>query len=254
MKSPTKAQDKGDRKHLLLLWVLSSFIFLSSTASVSVFSYAHYKREEAKQLIADMQQIRSGKNSEEELRKLSQKYSGTFYMASGHEEQGRTNGRCELRVSGPFIVIRNHFLHVPGQRPWTVLATLDVKDGTLDGALLTVAVMRSDGVILQGFTGINSENLFGNIEPSYAVLEPHITGPPTEAVDVHLRPGATTEQIRRAFDFNFQCLTGLRGCHHVCELMPSAWGDLPLEKRLRYIDGHENVIDSECRTALALRR
>jgi len=253
MKSLAKRQDKAYRKHLVSLW-LSGFIFLSSSAFIFAFAYAHHRGEEVKQLIGDMQQIKSGMNSDEELGKLSKKYGGTFYTASGHEEPRRTDGRYELRISGPFIVIRNHFFHVPGQRPWTVLATFDVNDGTLDGALLVAAVMRSDGVILQGFTGINFKNLFRNLEPSYAVLEPHITGPPTEAVNVHLRPGATAEQIRRAFDINFQCLTGLRGCQHVCELMPSAWEDLPLEKRLHYADGHENVIDSECRTALGLRR
>jgi hypothetical protein len=254
MKNLAKPQDKADRKHLVLLWFLGGFIFLLSACFIFAFSYAHHRREEFKQLISDMQQIKSGMNSDEELRTLSHKYGGTFYTASGHEESRRTDGRYELRLSGPFIVSRNHFFHVPGQRPWTVLATFDVNDGKLDEALLMAAVMRSDGVILQGFTGINFKNLFGHPEPSYAVLEPHITGPPTEAVDVHLRPGATPEQIRRAFDFNFQCLTGLRGCQHVCEFMPSAWGDLPLEKRLHHADGHENLIDSECRTALALRR
>lgn len=81
------------------------------------------------------------------------------------------------------------------------------------------------------------------------VVEPHVTGPLTEAVAVH--SDATAEEVRRAFNFKPRCLTGLRECQHVCECMPSAWKNLPLENRLRYPDEHQKVIDSEGRITLA---
>jgi hypothetical protein len=250
MKIFAEPQERPERKHRVLFWALCGLIILSFSVFLCAFTYARYKQEEVRQLIIDMQKIKIGMASEDELRTLFQKYGGTFYTASGHEEPKRTDGRYELRISGPFIIIRNHFFHVPWQRPSGVLAGLDVNNGYLDRAWLEAGVLRSDGVYLQGDTWINFKNVFGSVEPSYAVLEPHVTGPPTEAVDVHLRPDATTEEIRRAFDFNLRCLTGLRECQHVCEFMPSAWKDLPLENRLRYPDGREIAIDSECRAAL----
>jgi hypothetical protein len=254
MKVFAETKVRPECEYPILFWVFCSLMVLLFSAFLCIFTYAHYKQEEVRRLIIDIQQLKIGMTSEDELRTLFQKYGGTFYTASGHEELKRTDGRYELRISSPFIVIRNHFFHVPWQRPWTVLAGLDVNKGHLDRAWLEVAILRSDGVYLQGNTWINLTNMFGNVEPPYAVLEPPVTGPPTEAVAVHLRPDATKEEMRRAFDFNLRCLTGLRECQHVCEFMPSAWKDLPLENRLRYPDGREIVIDSECRTALTSQR
>jgi hypothetical protein len=244
---------KSQYRHRLLGAVITFAIF-ACVGYVCAFAYSRYKREEARQLIIDMKQIKTGITSEDELRTLSLKYAGIFYTASGHEEPRRTDGRFEVRISGPFLVVRNHFFYVPGQLPWTVLAILDINNGYLDRTQLTVAVLRPNGVILEGDTSINLKYSFGAVEPPYSVSEAHVTGPPTETVVVHLTPLATADEVGRGFNFNFRCLAGVRECQHVCELMPSAWKDLPLENRLHYSDGHEKAIDSECRSALARLR
>lgn len=246
-------QMRSERKHPVLRWFLLVVLVLFCSAYLCAFSYARYKREQARQLITDMQQIKIGMKSEDKLQALSVKYGGTFNSGSGLQEPGRANGRYELRISSAFVVIRNHFYHLPGpgRRPWAVLADFDVTDGYLTSARLSTAVLRSDEVTPEGSTWTNLKNLLGNVPPPYVVVVPVVTGPPTESLDVQLGPEATAEEVKRAFDFNLRCLTRLRECKHVCEVMPSAWEDLPPGNRMRYPDGRERAIDTECRAAIA---
>ncbi len=40
-----------------------------------------------------------------------------------------------------------------------------------------------------------------------------------------ITPEASTAERKRAFDINVRCLTDVRGCTELAEIMPSAWKD-----------------------------
>jgi hypothetical protein len=81
----------------------------------------------------------------------------------------------------------------------------------------------------------------------YYVYQAHVTGAPGESLGVELSLAATIEERKKGFGFNFSCLTALRECRHVCETFPSAWRDLPPERRLIYENGSTINDFEECR-------
>jgi hypothetical protein len=155
-------------------------------------------------------------------------------------------------VTSPYISFRDHYFRPvgPGIRFWSVSANLSVKDGYLSESSLEVSVQRSDDVDLTSDLSLTSELLLGPAGDSYYVKEPHVTGPPTEALHVNITPEASFDERRKAFDLGMRCLTSLRECRHVCELSPRAWPDLG-DHRLFYEDGHEKIVEAECEKSLA---
>ncbi|MGH9681778.1 MAG: hypothetical protein ACRD4Y_17665, partial [Candidatus Acidiferrales bacterium] len=156
-----------------------------------------------------------------------------------------------VSVQSPSLTFGESIHVLPGRRRWGVSAYLPIEDGYLSSVTFDLGVFRADGLMLNPEVVLTGkERLLAPDGVSYFVHQPVVSGPPTEMIKVELRPNASADERKKAFDFNFSCLTRFRECRHVCELLPNAWKDLHPESRIHYGDGREKVIDSECRDRL----
>jgi hypothetical protein len=239
------------RLRLIKRVLLAMAIFAFSAYLVELsFMYSRYSK--ATQLINSVQQLRIGITSFDEVRRLSERFGGTFYPAEESKFLPSEGARYALDVFSPYLSLGDNTYPMlgPGLRIWLVSATLYVDGGHLTGIFLRTMVRRSDSLNLSTHVSVTSQTLAAPEGVSYYVGEPDVTGPPTEALHVELRPNASSEERKKAFGINKNCLTSFHECRHVCELSPSAWNDLG-DHRLRYDDGREKLVDAECRQRLS---
>jgi hypothetical protein len=230
----------------------TTLIFGICVAYVLVWSYSRYKVRKAEKLIEDVEQLKIGATSEEELRRFSINHGGDFYSTAHRvptaADEVEASGWISVLSAGLPFRGKVYSLPVFGQRQWATQVILDERDGHLVKSFFGITIMRPDGVQLEGFTTVTIGPFIDGYP--YHVSDADVTGPPAEFLGVQIGPDASKEEKLRGLTFNFDCLTGLHPCRHVCELMPSAWRDLPLNQRIHYPDGHEILIDAECRHAL----
>jgi hypothetical protein len=241
-----------DRRLRLIKRVLVLSVVLMCSAYFGELCFMRYRCAEAVRLINSVQKLKIGGTSSEEVRQLSERFGGEFHSGDGSNALAPNPSSYVLTVWSPYLLIRGNALPMPGPglRIWGVMATLYIEDGHLAEVYLMLAVKRSDELDLSSNVKVRNKLMIGPEGVSYYVVEPHVTGPPTEALEAEVSPEASSEERRKAFDFNTKCLTSLRECRHVCEISPSAWKDLG-EHRLRYEDGREKVVDAECRQSLS---
>lgn len=215
-----------------------------------------FKSAKAARLVDSVRTLKIGVTTSDQVRQLSERFGGTLYAGGPVIRNSLpvpASPTYFLIVASPRISLRDRCLSPlgPGLRWWAVTVNMSVEDGHLSEYFLDVVVQRSDGVELDSRVSATEELLIGSPEASsYFVHEPHVTGPPTEALDVNITPQASPEERDKAFGFDLGCLTSLRQCGHVCQLSPSAWPDLR-EHRQSYEDGREKVVSAECENALA---
>ena len=228
----------------LLIFVLGTYL--------GELSYMRHRYSKATQLINSVQQLKIGITSSDQVRQLSERYAGRFYADEGSDTHSPTNGSYLLQVWSPYLLIRDNVVSMkgPGLRLWVVSADIQVVDDRLSGLSLRLATRVSNNLDLTSAVSVSTRTIRAPEGTTYFVAEPHVTGPPTEALHIELSPKASSEERKKAFDFNSSCLTSFRECRNVCEISPDAWNDLG-EHRLRYDDGREKVVDAECRQRLS---
>jgi len=71
-------------------------------------------------------------------------------------------------------------------------------------------------------------------------------------VHSELTPKATAEERRRAFTYDFSCLTSMRGCQQPCEFSPLVWQDIYLQSlQSGYALPAEEMNAVECKVRVA---
>jgi hypothetical protein len=214
-----------------------------------------YRYHVAVRLVNSVRELRVGVTSTDEVRQLSERFGGRFYPSEPTELLlPQASPSYAVMISSPYISFRDHFFPFlgPGIRFWAVSANLGVEGGHLSEIRLEVHVQRADQVGLSSNVSVTNK-ISRDPDATYYVSEAHVTGPPTEALQVAITPDASSEERRKAFDFAVGCLTSLRQCHHTCELSPSAWPDLG-DHRMYYEDGREKVVEAECENSLANKK
>jgi hypothetical protein len=212
------------------------------------YSMEWHRRHRAGKLIQQLQRFQVDQTTEEQVKKLANEYGGKYFPpARATQNELAQPAHYDIEVSSPHVTIANSTYALPGSRSWTMVAVIDVGNGKLTTLLLEQVVNRSDGFVLDADVSLLHSSKYDGLHDlgPYNVHE-GATGLPGEAFGVSLSPEATEEERQKAFDFNLSCLTQLRECRHVCEILPNAWRDLSPEHRLRYTDGREVVTDSEC--------
>lgn len=217
-------------------------------ALVSVIAYGlicsveWHRRALAQELCADIQQLRVGTTTDTDVQRLSRKYKGT--LTSSDSDQP---AHYLVSIWSPLLIVGRHYCALPGRKTWAAQAYLQIEHGHLSKAHFALTTYRSDGLALSGSARLTgSQPLAAPEGLSYFVYQAHVTGPATESLNVELSPGATPNEYRKGFDFNFSCTTGFLECKHVCELMPTAWRDLAPPRRIREPNGGAEGIDSDC--------
>lgn len=237
----------------LLRAVLSfaaALLFCGVAFCLGGFCLDWYRAHRSKEFVEQLGQFHVGQTTEQEVKEFANRFGGTYSPAqSATQDSSAQPAHYFAEITSPYVTLRETHYAPPGLRLWTVHAFLSVEAGRLSDLYASQFVLRSDRFGLGTSIELTKSRELGSLLDfgRYYVYEAHITGPAGERFGVRLSPEATSDERRKAFDFNFSCLNQLRECRHVCEMLPSAWRDLSPDRRLRYEDGREVVSDSECR-------
>jgi hypothetical protein len=227
--------------------IILACIFVLTIAYALAYSVERSRRRLVQELTIDAQQLRVGVTTEAEIQALAKKYKGTYFNAEKHGDSEEP-AHYSVAIWSPMLAVGQNYKTLPGRRAWGALAYLPVENGHLSRVYFELGSRCSDGLELSASVRFVGSTPFAAPRGvSYYVYEAHVTGPPTESLNVELSAAATSEEYKKGFDFNLSCLTRLSECRHVCELMPTAWKDLPSERRIKYGDGRNEMMDSECR-------
>lgn len=238
------------RRRSLIHRIILACVFIPATVYVLDYSLEWHRRRLIQELSADVQRLRVGLSTEAEIQALSRKYGGT-YPATEKQVNSDEPAHCLVAVWSPLLISKGQYHTLPGRRAWGAQAYLAVENGHLSMVYFDLGVFRSDGLDLSASVVLPGMKPLAAPEGvSYYVYQAIVTGPPTESLRVELSPSATPEERRKSFDFKLSCFTGFRECRHVCEVMPTAWKDLPPGKHIQYGEGREKVTESECRERL----
>jgi hypothetical protein len=235
------------RPHIRLRQIMLGIGILVCLIYVFDYGIEWHRRMTLQHLVASVEALRVGHTTEAEVRELSERYRGRFVPAGEPGPQAQQPASYIISFSSPRLTIAASGHTLPGLRLWEVSLFLTVRKELLSEGYLRFLVIRSDGVVLAPLVSMAGQDpLLAPEGVTYFVTKLNVTGPPAEALHVELSPAATAEETRRAFNFNFSCLTAFRECRHICEVLPDAWKDLPPERRPPW-DGREKLVDAECR-------
>lgn len=194
------------------------------------YGLAWYRVQRARQFVEQLRELRVGQ-TEQQAEEFSRRFGGKYSPPQPATESSPDQpAHYFSSITSPFLTIGEKPYPLPGLRIWVVLASLSIENGRLSEVYASQYVLRSDNFGLGTSIELSKSRHLGDLLDfgPYYVFEAHITGPAGERFGVRLAPEATPDEHRKAFDFNFSCLTRLRECRHVCEMLPSAWRDLPL--------------------------
>jgi hypothetical protein len=244
--SKSRAISSHSRIFKLLSRTVFAVVLLVSAVYACALVIEWHRQRTVQELIKDVQGLRVDTTTEAEIHQLAQKYHGE-YSGPGHRTDSYEPANYVISVWSPGITIGVQKHALPGRRLWGAIAYLPVEKGVLSEVHFGAGVHRADGVALGSDVIMTGEK--PRVAPegvSYFVFQAHVTGPPTESLQVELTPASTPSERKKAFDINLSCFTALRECRHVCEVMPQAWNDLPSGRRIRNSNGGVTDNDSAC--------
>jgi hypothetical protein len=226
-----------------------ALVMLSTIAFSWVVLYlsARYERRKAEHLIADLRVFPFATAGFAEVRDFALQHGGG--VAGGGPSQTppftctAQNCRFDIWLGRPFSrPPTNQWLRQPlyatlpylGLRPWVVYADFEVRGGVLMRSRTQIGQLKRGA--LGGYMGLltieysilterTTTPYFRQTGRSddYAVVKPHVTGPPTEAYQAWVLQ-APDAPMTRVFDTDLRCLTTIiHGCSGLSDLAPSAW-------------------------------
>jgi hypothetical protein len=203
-----------------------------------------HRRERLEALVQSIKTPQVGVTSDDDVRTLSERF-GERFSPEGTFTEPRTS-TFDLNSSSPYVFVGHEFHTLPGRRLWMVDVSLMIRERRLVGMYVRFILTRSDGYFLSPAVYVAKPYPLSRLDgASYFVSEPHVTGPPSEALKVFLSPEATTAEKDKGFRINFSCLTALRECRHPCDVLPEAWRDL----RVLHPGERGDSMDADCRQA-----
>jgi hypothetical protein len=236
----------------LLVGLIAVTVLALSVAEVS----ARISRRRAERLLHDLRQLQVGESTFEDARAVILKYGGE---AETDDHSACSRAHCkfwvELRHDLPLIRVWFRFVHnmsyermfrivqvFPGLglQDWWTGASVTVVGGTVKDVLYNVGV-RGSGDWASGRDWVLGRSVceFAALpaylqermgQRSYSVRHYVITTlGGGEGIQSILTPHANAEERRRAYDFDFACLTKVGGCTSLCQFAPSAFADLVKE-------------------------
>ena len=232
------------RLHRVLVRIAVGMFVLVCLAYVCEYATEWHRRHRLEALVQSVKTMQIGVTTDEEVRALSERYGGRFSPEDTFTEP-RTS-TYSLGFSSPYLRGADGFHTLPGRRLWMVDVFLVIRERRLIETDVRFILMRSDGYfLLPAVYPAKRDPLYPADRASYFVSEPHVTGPPAEALKVFLTPEATAVEKDKAFRINFSCLTALRECRHPCDVLPEAWRDL----RSRHPGERGDSMDADCRAS-----
>ena len=215
-------------------------------------------RRKAEWLLSDLRQLQVGKSTFQDARAVIMRHGGGV---SPFDHSGCSPAHCTFDVGLEhypfFIKVWARFLNVDilfhvlralpalGLQDWASGADVRVDGGVVTHVSYSVLVRVSGGWVVGRTTDefkVIPEHLQSDMgQRSYFVHWSNITTlGGGEAIRSALTPQANAEERRRAYDFDYNCLTKLGGCTGLCQVAPSALADFLKETgQMWRLDEHD---------------
>ena len=116
---------------------------------------------------------------------------------------------------------------------------IHAEGGKITQIEISLETRRNDGFLLVGRLELvpSLQEVSEPLRPGYSPGRFHITTPGGGAgVSAMVTPRASCEDRGRAFDLNLQCISSIRGCTELREIMPYVWMDREGFVRLHTLD------------------
>lgn len=205
-----------------------------------------YQRRKAERFLADIKKFPFATADFEQVRDFVLQHGG---MPAQHPSQTPpfvcTVSDCtfQIWIGHPFSrPPRNRWLWqsvypmLPsvGLRPWAIYSQFEVRSDLLFRSTTTVGQLRRrdwrtyDGLLTLEYSVHTEQNAthyprFGERDGDYAVSVPHVTGPPTEALEAWVLQRSDAP-MNRVFDIDLHCFTSIfHACSNPGAFAPSAW-------------------------------
>jgi len=198
-------------------------------------------RRKAERLLHDIRQLQVGKSTFADARAKIVGHGGGI---SPYNSSGCSPARCTFEVSLEHYPVPRralswliglmsdqmafrvvHVFTCLGLQDWQAGSTVQVDGGIVSTVDFRVLVRdRGDSVLgrtTYEFRAVPAYLQDGMGQRSYSVNPYNITTfGGGEGIESYLTPLASTEEIDRAFDLDFDCLTRLGGCTSLCQMAP----------------------------------
>jgi len=228
-------------QHRLFVFCVVATLTVATLLTIP-FALGSLDRRKAERLSLDVQGLKLG-ILQADVQRVAKEYGGIHRVDGTLRQPGPfacTSAHCEyflevqhwlpIADADPCSKLHRWFLrplNLLGFRPWDVAVFLSVDDGRLSGVLQQVTVKRYDGFVFLAETVLHrtGRGYDKDTEP-YIVHYTHVTTTGNgEGLIASITPDETLEQLHRAYDVNFHCLTVRGGCQALGDLMPTAWDD-----------------------------
>jgi hypothetical protein len=198
-------------------------------------------RHKAGKLLRDVQAMKLGESTLEDVRRLQKQYGGISQKENGSVCSGDDCSFYGIPIYNwaleKGLALRWRVLHASAVwcnpccdlAPWRVLwVGIYVKGGPVIRIEVFIHSRGSDGFIRAGHVQIVSQMPHGRepVRTGYCVYPFHMTTPGGgKGIAATIAPGASARDRLRAFQINLRCVTTLRGCREREEIMPAVWED-----------------------------
>jgi hypothetical protein len=156
---------------------------------------------------------------------------------------GTRVGRLAQALRAAREVIPTRLQPLLGLRDWGIVAELSIRSGRVQSvSAMTLFEGRSEWL---GHKWELAEGMprYGMPARAYAIGAAHLTmaNGGGEMITNFLTPRASDEEVDAAHKFNSKCLTGIKGCHGLCDAAPR-----PLAYLKQHPDAVWNIIPPQC--------
>ena len=203
--------------------ILLGLVLLAASGVIVGYFADVWERHTASALLSQVSNLQVGRSSTDEVLRIVRQYGGG---ASARTVAFGCPGGGELywvQVGGGAQSNGWHSLtgRLLGNRWWMAQANFRVADGRVTCAGYHLRTISSNFAI------------YATASSTFLLAEPEAAPYDVAFRDLHnvhelsagVRSDASAQQRRRAFDFDFSCLSRIGGCRGACEIMPSAWLD-----------------------------
>jgi hypothetical protein len=188
-----------------------------------------------------VQALKLGESTLENVKRLHEEYGGFsqkendsvcggddcfFYGISIYDRGLDKVLALRWRIMHARPIWRNLFSN---RGPWRAFGVgLSVKRGRVIRIEVELYSTSSDGFIREGLVQVVPQIPDGPepLRSGYRVYRFHMTTPGGgTGIGAAITPGASERDRQRAFQINLRCITTLRGCRELHEIMPAVWED-----------------------------
>ena len=219
--------------HPFARWILQGFViftFLILVVLLTSLAINFRYRRKAERLLQDVQSLRVGQSTTADVLRIMSSNGGGPGQSSSSSctpKDGAydvwTGSQSIERLEQSVPVLRRF-----GLRQWATAATVILREGRVCYVRYGVDMMDHSGewewVIDTKLLPAGQLSVSGTEYSAYRIGTKDFKG--MRMLRSELAPGATEEKRRRAFTYDFSCVTSFRGCRQRCEISPLVWQDV----------------------------